>query len=274
MGILFVLPSLCGVIIFYMVPFILSMFYCFTTGIVDRRFVGLENFKALFHNEAYGIAVKSTAFIIGIALPLLCILALSLALIVERNLRKYRFLQGWLLIPMAIPVASMVLVWEDLFRTEGVLSAILGSHNAWLDSQWAPFIMIGMIIWKNIGYDMLLIISSLLTLPIEYEESASLEGAGSIIIALWIKVPQLVPMLFFMGIISLFNCFKIFREVYLLRGDYPNKNLYILQHFMNNNFANLNYEMLTTAACVLYMLIFCVIFLVTKWQQSYIETML
>lgn len=271
-GLLFVLPSLLGVVIFYIIPFFSSMVYCFTTGIVDKHFVGLENFIALFHNEAYGIAVKSTVCIIGIALPVLCILALAVALVIEKNLEKYRSLQGWLLIPMAIPVASMVLVWQDLFQKQGILSALVGRHTDWLSGGWAPFIVVGLIIWKNLGYDVLLIISSLLTLPKEYEEAASIEGAGSIRIALWVKVPQLVPMFFFVGIISLFNCFKIFREVYLLRGEYPSKNIYMLQHFMNNNFSNLNYEMLTTAAFTLYMVIFTIIFVVTRWQQRYIKS--
>lgn len=273
-GLLFVLPSLLGVVIFYIIPFISSTFYCFTTGVVNRKFVGLANFNALFHNEAYAIAVKSTTFIIGLAMPILCGLALILALVIEGNLKRYRFLQGWLLVPMALPAASMVLVWNDLFVTKGILSSLIGKQINWLDSNWAPFIVIGLIVWKNLGYDILLIISSLLTLPKEYEEAASIEGAGSIRIALYIKIPQLVPMLFFMGIISLFNCFKIFREVYLLRKEYPNKSIYLLQHFMNNNFTNLNYEMLTTAAFILYMIIFVIIFMITKWQQRYLESMI
>jgi multiple sugar transport system permease protein len=78
-------------------------------------------------------------------------------------------------------------------------------------------------------------------------------------------------MLLFTVIISLLNCFKIFREVYLLQGNYPSKNLYLLQHFMNNNFTKLNYEMLATAAFVLYIVIFMVIYCSVKWQQSYIN---
>lgn len=271
-GLLFVLPSLVGVIIFYIIPFISSTFYCFTTGVVDRQFVGISNFIKLFYNEAYSLAVKNTVLIVGLAMPILCGLAILLALIIEKNLRRYRSLQGWLLIPMALPTASMVLVWRAIFDTNGILSALVGRQNDWLNSDGALFIVIGLIVWKNLGYDILLIISSLLTLPREYEEAASVEGASGVKIALKIKLPLLVPMLFFMGIISLLNCLKIFREVYLLEGDYPNKNIYMLQHFMNNNFKNLNYEMLTTAAFILYVIIFVIIYFITKWQQRYTET--
>lgn len=271
-GLIFVLPSLIGVFIFYIIPFISSAIYCFTTGVVDRKFVGFANFIALFHNEAYSLAVKNTCIIMGIALPLLCTMSIILALVIEKNLNKYRSLQGWLLISMAVPTASMVLVWRAVFETRGVLNGLLGTNVDWLNSDYAPFIVVGLIIWKNLGYDILLITSSLLTLPREYEEAASVEGANGIRIALWIKLPLLVPMLFFMGIISLLNCLKIFREVYLLQGDYPNKSIYMLQHFMNNNFKNLNYEMLTTAAFILYIVIFTIIYFMTRWQQRYTES--
>lgn len=273
-GLLFVLPSLIGVTIFYIIPFLSSVVYCFTTGIANRHFIGLENFKALFRNTAYKIAVGNTSFIIGIALPLLCILALILALVIENHLEKYRYLQGWLLIPMAIPAASMILIWTDLFAREGIINAIFHKQISWLEGDYAPYIVIGMIIWKNIGYDVLLITSALLTLPIEYEEAASIEGAGVVKIALFVKIPQLIPMLFFTVIISLLNAFKIFREVYLLQGEYPNKKLYLLQHFMNNNFTNLNYEMLATAAFVLYIVIFIIIYFITTWQQRYTDSYL
>lgn len=271
-GLLFVLPSLLGVVIFYIIPFFQSMLYCFTRGVANRKFVGLDNFVLLFKDKIYRLAVTNTLLITGIALPLLCVLAVVMAFVIETNLKKYRFLQGWLLIPMAIPVASMVLVWKDLFTKDGIVNGILHTNMNWLENGYAPLVVITMIIWKNLGYDVLLVISSLLTLPKDYEEAASLEGAGSIKIALKVKLPQLVPMLFFTVIISLFNCFKIFREVYLLYGgNYPTKSVYLLQHFMSNNFDKLDYEMLATAAFMLYICIFMIIFFLTKWQQNYIK---
>lgn len=273
-GLLFVLPSLVGVIIFYIVPFMGGLSYCFTIGIQEKKFVGFANFISLFRNEAYRLAVKNTVMLMGIALLLLCSMAILLALIIEEHLSKVRFLQSWVLIPVAIPTATMVLVWNDLLMKEGILSNLVGCSVDWLDSLWAPYIMVGIMIWKNIGYDILLVISTLLTLPKEYEESASLEGANWLKIAWYIKLPQLIPMLFFMVIISLFNCFKIFREIYLLRGDYPSEQLYLLQHFMNNHFINLNYPMVTAAAFMMYVIIFMIIGGAAKWQQHYIESYL
>ena len=269
-GLLFVLPSLIGVVIFYIIPFIQSAVYCFTSGSQDKTFIGLNNFKKLFHNDAYHLAAINTIKVIGISVVLLCVLAVFIGMIIEQQLSKYRFIQSFLLIPMAIPTASMVLVWQDVLRRQGILSCLIGRQIEWLDSKAAIVIVIGIIIWKNIGYNVLLIISTLLTIPAEYAQAASLDGAGNIKIALYIKLPQLVPMLFFMFVISLFNANKIFRELYLLKGEYPDEKLYLLQHFMNNNFANLNYNMLTTAAFTMYLIISLIILVLARIQENYI----
>lgn len=270
-GLLFVLPNLAGVVLFYIYPFISSLKYCFTTGAVDRKFVGFRNFISLFHNEAYQLAVKNTGCIIGTAVPILCLLAVILALVIEKHFKKYRFLQGWLLLPLAIPTASLLLVWQDLFNRGGILDTCLKSNIDYLNCSYTPLIIIGMIIWKNVGYDVLLILSSLLMIPSEYEEAAKLEGADDFKVACQIKLPQVVPMLFFTVIISLFNSFKISREIYLLKGEYPHESIYLLQHYMSNNFFHLNYEMLTTAAFMLYLVIFSIIYIGMRWQQRYIE---
>lgn len=270
-GLLFVLPSLSGVLVFYMLPFLKSLVYCFTMGLNEKHFVGLANFKALFSNQNYQLALFNTTFITGIALPSLCFLSLMMALIIEKQLKKLKWLQGVLLIPMALPAASLMLLWQDLFAEKGILNALFNTQTHWLKSGYAPWIIIFMIIWKNLGYNVLLIIGSLLMMPKEYEEAAQLDGSSFMKIARFIKIPYLVPMLFFTVVISLSNCFKIFKEVYLLQGDYPQNNLYLLQHFMNNHFAKLNYDLLTTAAFTLYTVLFVVIFFLTRWQQRYIK---
>ena len=268
-GIIFVMPSLIGMLVFYIIPFIVSMTYCFTTGISQKRFVGLENFRALFGNSNYRLALKNTLGITGIALPMLCILAMAMALFIEKALAKRKWLQGCLLIPIAMPAASLMLMWQDLFSCDGLINGILKTRVDWLHSGFAPWIVIGLIVWKNLGYNILLIISSLLMMPKEYEEAGVLDGATSLQVALKIKIPYLAPMLFFEVIISLSNCFKIFREVYLLQGNYPETNLYLLQHFMNNHFAKLNYELLSTAAFTLYTVIFIIILVVARAQSRY-----
>lgn len=270
-GLLFVLPSLLGVSIFYILPAMQSVIYCFTSGIKERKFVGLAHFISLFNNQTYRLATSNTLFITGIALPLLCGLGIIIAILLEKNIHRYHFLQVALLIPMALPAAALMLWWHQLFDVNGIISHLLDYEVDWLRSSYAPFIVIGMIVWKNLGYNVLILTSALITMPKEYEEAASMDGAGFWKISFHIKVPHLVPSLFFTIILSLLNCFKIYREIYLLQGDYPDSHIFLLQHFMSNNFVNLNYDLLTTSAFILYIVIFSIIYILTKWQQAYIK---
>ena len=272
-GLIYILPSLIGVMIFYIGPFIQSLKYCFTTGMMEKSFVGLQNFKVLFQNDVYKLAMKNTLLIIGSGLPILFILSVVIALLIEKDLKKYKWLQGILMLPMALPAASLILVWKDLLGSEGLINAILNTNIDWLQSSSAPVFIIILMVWKNLGYNVLLIISSLLSMPKEYEEAASLDGGGDVCIAYHIKIPYIIPTLFFVVVISLFNCFKIFREVFLLQGEYPSDSLYMIQHFMNNNFLKLNYQRLATAAFILYSVIFVIIYVMCYFQEKYIKSL-
>ena len=81
--------------------------------------------------------------------------------------------------------------------------------------------------------------------------SADVEGAKSPYKFFAIKLRYLSPTVLFVTILSLINSFKVFREVYLLSGDYPYESLYMLQHFMNNTFNNIDYQKLSAAAVLL-----------------------
>lgn len=268
-GIWFVLPSLIGVMIFYIVPFGSSIKYCFTSGVTERVFVGFTNFKYLLSDPVYQLAIKNTLKIIGTSLPILIIGSVIAAIVLEKKLKKFYWLQSILMMPMVIPAACTMLVWMDLLGMKGLLNTLLQTQIDWLDSGISPFVISGIVIWKNIGYNVILIISVLINMPKEYEEAASLDGAGFWKTAWYIKVPYLVPMLFFTAVISLMNCFKIFREVYLLQGDYPSINLYMLQHFMNQHFAQLNYEILASASFLLYIVIFIIVLGMAYAQSRY-----
>ena len=106
-------------------------------------------------------------------------------------------------------------------------------------------------LWKNLGYNMILFMSALCAIPRDIIEVADLEGAGSWYKFIHIKLRYLSPTILFVLILSMINSFKIFREVYLLTGDYPFANLYMLQHFMNNSFTHLDYSKLSAGAIIM-----------------------
>ncbi|MBR3759970.1 MAG: sugar ABC transporter permease [Ruminococcus sp.] len=255
-------PSIVGVLIFFLIPFGIVIYYSMINNPVSGEYVGFENYRNLLDNLAFKKAAKNTATFSLIAVPLSILLSLGLAILLERNIPGKSIFRTFFLSPLMVPTASVVLVWQVLFHNHGTINQIIeafgGQTVDWLKSPNGQVVIILMFLWKNIGYNMILFMSALCSIPRDIIEVADLEGAGSFYKFIHIKLRYLSPTIIFVFILSLINSFKIFREVYLLTGKYPFDKLYMLQHFMNNTFENLNYQKLSAAA-VLFALVMIVI---------------
>ena len=248
-------PSVTGVAVFFVVPFFIVVFYALIDNPIQRNFVWLQNFIALFQNAAFRIAAKNTALFSAVAVPLAVVLALMLALVLECRIPLKSQFRSFFLSPMMVPIASVILIWQVIFHYNGTLnefSALFGLDKVdWLKSNYAQGVIILLFLWKNLGYNMILFMANLSNIPRELLEVADVEGAGAAYKFFRIKLRYLSPTVLFVTILSLINSFKVFREVYLLTGDYPYESLYMLQHFMNNTFRSLDYQKLSAAAVVM-----------------------
>lgn len=248
-------PSLLGVIIFFVVPFLVVVYYSVTDGSSDANFVFLDNFINLFHNGAFHIAAKNTLKFSFTAVPLAVILAIVLALLLEARIPMKSQFRTFFLSPLVVPVASVVLIWQVIFSYNGTLNQFLAVFGAdkidWLKSDYCMLVITVLFLWKNLGYNMILFMSGLANIPRELLEVANVEGASPVYCFFAIKMRYLSPTVLFVTILSLIQSFKIFREVYLLTGSYPYDGLYMLQHFMNNTFNSLDYQKLSAAAVVI-----------------------
>ncbi|MBQ8959741.1 MAG: sugar ABC transporter permease [Ruminococcus sp.] len=248
-----ILPSLLGVLIFFLIPFGIVVYYSLISNPVTKQFVGIENYTKLFSNNAFITAVKHTALFSVISVPLAVVLSMALAVMLERNIPGKSAFRTFFLSPLMVPTASVVLVWQVLFHNHGTINQIIehfgGSGPDWLKSNAGQVVIILMFLWKNLGYNMILFMAALAGIPRDIIEVAELEGAGRIYQFFHIKLRYLSPTIVFVTILSMINSFKIFREVYLLTGDHPFE-LYMLQHFMNNTFASLDYQKLSAAAVI------------------------
>lgn len=251
----FLSPSLLGVGVFFVLPFCVVVYYSMIDGVATRNFVGIENFRKLFSNSAFKLAVKNTLNFSFVAVPLAVVLAIVLALMLEARIPMKSRFRTWFLSPMMVPVASVVLIWQVLFNYNGSineLAALFGAEKIdWLLSDHAQTVVLILFLWKNLGYNMILFMAGLANIPKELLEVADVEGAGELYKFFAIKLRYLSPTVLFVTILSLINSFKVFREVYLLAGDYPFESLYMLQHFMNNTFRSLDYQKLSAAAVLM-----------------------
>lgn len=265
------IPSVIGVLIFFLIPFGIVVYYSLINNPINAKYVGIENYKNLFENVAFKRAASNTAAFSLIAVPLAVILSLGLAILLEKKIPGKSLFRTFFLSPLMVPTASVVLVWQVLFHNHGTINQIAEFFGAepidWLKSSKGQIVIILMFLWKNIGYNMILFMSALCSIPKDIIEVADLEGAGTIYKFIHIKLRYLSPTILFVLILSLINSFKIFREVYLLTGNYPYDKLYMLQHFMNNTFNNLDYQKLSAAA-VLFSLVMIVVIAVLLISES------
>lgn len=257
-----IMPSLAGVLIFFVIPFGIVVYYSLISNPITKEFVQLDNYKDIIHNKAFRTAAANTAFFSAIAVPLAVIIPLWLAVLLERNIPCKSIFRTFFLSPLMTPTASVVLVWQVIFHNHGTVNQVIekfgGTPVDWLSSKYGIYVIILMFLWKNSGYNMILFMSAIGGIPKDILEVAELEGASKAYQFFHIKLRYLSPTILFVLILSLISSFKIFREIYLLVGSYPIDKLYMLQHFMNNTFEKLNYQKLSTAA-VLFSLVMIVI---------------
>ena len=266
-------PSVLGVSVFFIVPFLVVVYYSVIKSPLNPEFVFLENFQNVIGNQAFKIAVKNTADFSIVAVPLAVILSLGLALMLEARIPLKSQFRTFFLSPMMVPVASVVLIWQVLFDRHGVLNEVMLTFGLdkidWLKSEWAIGVIVVLYLWKNLGYNMILFMAALSNIPKELLEVADVEGASETYKFFEIKLRYLSPTVLFVTILSMINSFKVFREIYLLTGEYPVERLYMLQHFMNNTFEALDYQKLSAAAVILAIVMVIIIALLFKVEDSF-----
>lgn len=254
-SILYMLASLIGVLVFFILPFCVVIYYAFVDNPINHQFVGFENFIRIIQNSSFRQAAKNTATFSLVAVPLAVILSLVMAMILEENIPMKSQFRTFFLSPMMVPVASIVLIWQVLFDYNGAINEVVkslgGAPLDWFKSDYSQIIIVVLFLWKNLGYNMILFMSALNAIPKDVLEVAVLESASEWQIFRYIKLRYLSSTILFVAILSLINSFKVFREVYLLTGDYPYDSLYMLQHYMNNTFRSLDYQKLSSAAIIM-----------------------
>ncbi|HYE12705.1 MAG TPA: sugar ABC transporter permease [Patescibacteria group bacterium] len=267
----FLAPSIIGFSIFYAIPFVGGLYYSLVSSSFDGDFVGLQNYIDLLRNPSFIKAATNTAIFTCLSVPLNIILSLGLAILLNKKIYGKGVFRTLFITPLVVPVASIVFVLQAIFDINGTLNAVITAFGQnpvdWLKTDWAMGIIIIVYLWKNIGYSMVLFLAGLQNIPIDYYEAARIDGAS-----VWkqfrhITMVYLTPTAFFVFIMSIINSFKVFREAYLISGDYPHSSIYMLQHYMNNMFAELDYQKLTSAAfimAVFIVLIVLVLFIIER----------
>ena len=235
---------------------------------MGNKFVGLENFASVLTNESFFLAVKNTGRFLLLCIPLLLTLSLLTASLLMRQRWCQSLLKTTYLLPMVIPVTSVVLIIQAVFSKNGLLSALCTLFGKtpvdWLNSEYAFFVLVLCYLWKNFGYNVVLWMAGLSAIPNELYEAARIDGANEWQCFLHITLPQLKPTVFMTTVLALINSFKVFREAYLVAGRYPHNSIYMLQHILSNWFTNLDMQKISAVAVLLMAAICLAVFFIAR----------
>lgn len=249
---LFLLPGLAGLMVFYLLPFLGGIYYSMTDGTIVNAFVGFNNYRRVWQNEVFQLGLKNTMELSLLCAPLIFVFAFALAAMLKALGDRSAAFRNILLLPYLMPSSALLIVWLLLFDYGGpvnrVVSALGMERVLWLESSALRVPVVLLYIWKNVGFSVVIFSAALQAVPQPYYEFAALEGANAFQREMKITLPLILPTAFLVFVLAWVNAFKIFKEVYFISGSYPNDAVYTLQHFMNNKFAKLDYQDVTTAA--------------------------
>lgn len=246
--ILFLLPSLLGVLIFVFLPFSDVIRRSFT-NVTGEQFTGISNYQTLLTNEAFLLAVKNTGSFIAVCVPLLLSFSLLIACLI--NAGEGKFYRNICLLPMTVPIASLVFVWKMMFHRNGFINTFFHIEIDWINSNYAFFVLTASFIWKNLGYYVVLWLAGLGNIPAGLYEAANIDGATVIQRFYYITLPGLSKMISATFILALTGTLKSYREAYLLAGEYPQQNIYMIQHLFHNWFRDMSIEKMCAGAVIL-----------------------
>lgn len=234
-GWLFAAPALALIGAFFFLPVVASLLLSVTDfdiyAIADAgnaRFVGLRNYVALLQNPVFWVAVRNTFYFALVGGPLTVAVSLAAALLLNSRLVRFKgFFRTVFFVPFVTTLVAVAIVWRYLYHPQyGLLNYALGwleiGPIEWLgDPRWAMPAIILMAVWKNFGYNMLIFLAGLQSIPASLYEAAELDGAGPLRRFWHVTLPMLAPTFLFVGVITMIGYFQLFAEPYVMTAGGP-----------------------------------------------------
>ncbi|MBF0252575.1 MAG: sugar ABC transporter permease [Candidatus Omnitrophica bacterium] len=266
--------------VFQVIPLVASFVLSFTKyNIVQAPvFVGLDNYKTIFfHDPLFWKAIKNTfLYTIGVV-PLGVCISLLLAVAVDQQIKFKSFFKSLFFLPTVTAIIAVSVIWKWLYAGEkyGLLNFFIiklgGTPIDWLASpEWIlPSIMI-MSIWSGLGYNMILFLAGLQTIPQSMYEAAEINGAGFWSKFFNVTIPLLKPTILFVSVMSVIISFQVFEQVYIMTGDQGgmggvlNSGLTIVAYLYDKGFQEFQ---MGYASALAYIIAFCV-FMMTLINQK------
>ena len=247
------LPSVLGILLFYFGPFCSMVWRSFCQN-GEGAFCGLDNYIQLFQNGAFQQGAWNTLRFGVCAIFGTLFLSLFFAWGIYRLKKWGDLIQTMHLIPMVLPVTSVAMFWSLYWNKNGICNGIMTKVGRqavdWLGDAYAIWALIFIFIWKNMGFILLLWLIGMRSVSASVVEAALMDGANGWNLFFRIILPQLRATADTALIFLLLRVGQIFREAYIMEGDYPPEGMYLMEHTFHNWFRNYDFARLSAGACV------------------------
>jgi len=279
-GWLFILPWFIGFLWFDALPFILNLYLSFTdfsVGAVLPKWIGLANYRAMFGSDhLVGISFKNTVYYMAFSVPLLIILAFSLALLLNANIRGRGVYRTIFYLPSLVPTVASSIIWLFILRTRGgILNQALGLFGIkaipWLTRpEWAKPALILMSLW-GFGGQTVIYLAGLQGIPEELYEAAEIDGAGGWQKLVHVTIPMMTPTIFFNLIMGIINSFQVFTSAFIMTAGGPlNSTLFYMLHLYNNAFSYFKMGYASAMATVLFFIILGLTLVLNRTSEQWV----
>lgn len=276
--VLFLAPSLTGLIVFLLVPMVaslgLTLFNWDPLLPTKFDFVGLQNYKTVTQDTLFGKAFLHTLTFIAGYIPLVFITGLSVALLLNQKLKYLSFFRGAFFMPVISAWVAVALIWAWILNPQyGLVNyflSLIGIQGPnWLfDPKWALLAIIITSVWKDTGYVMIFYLAALQNISPEYYEAAAIDGASKWIQFKSITLPLLAPASFMILTISLINSFQVFDQIWVMTGGGPaGSTSVIVEQIVNHAFRYGRMSYAATLSWVLFAIVFSVTIIQNKLQK-------
>lgn len=261
---LFLLPSIIILVTFLVIPIVEAFHWSFLDYkiIADTsEFVGFANFKELFSDEMFWMALVNTILYVVIVLPLNIFLPMILAVLVNQQIRAVGIFRVLYYLPVVTPIVVGALMWKMLYSQDGTVShlfvslGIMDSPTNFLTNSSTALIAVAFItVWKGLGYYMIMYLANLQSIPNQIYESASMDGANGIQQFFKMTVPMMVPSMTLVSVLTIINGLKVFEEIALTTNGGPSGSTTTLVMYIYDKFMDLDVSIASAAGLVLLLL--------------------
>lgn len=239
---IFILPAVLGLLLFYVGPMISSLYYSFTDYnlLSPAEWVGLQNYRDLMDDELFWKSLRVTALYSGVSVPLVLLLALGMALLLNQKLKGMTFFRTIYYLPTVMSGVAIATLWKWIFNADyGVLNLLLDKIGIrgpmWLtDESWAIWALIMTSLWTA-GGSMLIFLAGLQSIPNDLYEAASIDGAGRWSKFRNITMPLISHVTFFNLVLGIIGALQVFTEAYVLTRGGPNNSTLLLSVYLYRN---------------------------------------